>query len=257
MNAPPNGRHTSPFDSLSPLLNESALECRSRFDLPLPNGGNGADALAPPLPIGGNGADPFAPPLPNGGNGAVAFASPLPIGVNGHSSTATPPQTRTSGRDKNGRFLAGNPGGPGNPFTRRTAQLRRAFCEAVSEEEIKALALVLLHKAKEGDWAAAKLLSAYAIGKPVDVVDPDTLDVHEWQHFQQVPARADEVGRVLNSLPVEVACDLIRIFLPVTEHNIRKGMLEKMEANERKLTKKERRKAARAANPTPTNNPAD
>jgi len=55
MNASQNGRHESPFDSLFPLLNERAPDCRSRFHLPLPNGGNGADVLAPPLPNGGNG----------------------------------------------------------------------------------------------------------------------------------------------------------------------------------------------------------
>ncbi len=242
MNTPPNGLHHAAFDALFPALKENASQCPSRFAAPLANGDNGADPLAPPLANGDNGADPLAPPLANGDNGPSAILAPT--------------RKSPSGRDKNGRFLAGNIGGPGNPFTRRTAQLRRAFCEAVSEQEITALARVLFDQAKGGDVAAAKLLFAYVIGKPVDAVDPDTLDVQEWRNFQQVPAQQDEVRRVLNSLSAEVACDMIRIFLPVTEHNLRTGMLEKLEANERKLAKKERRQAARAVNPTTTNNPA-
>ena len=39
-----------------------------------------------------------------------------------------------TGRDENGRFVAGNKGGPGNPFGRYTAQLRVALLAAITEE---------------------------------------------------------------------------------------------------------------------------
>ena len=37
------------------------------------------------------------------------------------------------GRDVQGRFRPGNPGGPGNPFARKVAALRKALLDSVSE----------------------------------------------------------------------------------------------------------------------------
>jgi hypothetical protein len=64
------------------------------------------------------------------------------------------------GRDANGRFTKGNPGGPGNPFARRTAAARKAFCDAVSHEDLVEIACALKEKAKAGDVQAASLLLA-------------------------------------------------------------------------------------------------
>jgi hypothetical protein len=281
MNAPANGLHHEAFDALFPTLKENAPESRSRFAPPSPIGPNGADSsaapspigpigrypTAPPSPIGPNGADPSARPSPIGPNGspldprpspsslAPPSTPPSPVGVNGRSATDSATRKSPTGRGSNGRFTAGNHFGPGNPFARRTAQLRQAFCEAVSAEEMKALSRVLLDKAKGGDLAAAKLLLEYVVGRPAPVVDPDTLDFQEWQHFQQVPARPDAVHRVLNCLPSGLACSLIRILLPNTERQIREIWLNKIETDERKEASKLRRKARRSAKPTPTNNP--
>src|SRR5262249_30281846 len=146
-----------------------------------------------------------------------------------------------------GRFAACNPGGPGNPFARRTAQLRKALCEAVSAEEMTALGRVLLQKATEGDMAAAKLLLAYAVGRPADVVNPDTLDFQEWQHFHQVPASPGAMHRILNCLPTELACELVRILLPFTELQVKEQFIKKWEDDDRRNVRNLRRRAARAA----------
>ena len=37
------------------------------------------------------------------------------------------------GRDVHGRFTKANPGGPGNPFARKVAALRKALLDSVSE----------------------------------------------------------------------------------------------------------------------------
>ena len=63
-----------------------------------------------------------------------------------------------AGRDGQGRFLPGNTEGRGNPFARRSAALRRAFYEAVTEEDLQVIARKLATEAKAGDWAATKLL---------------------------------------------------------------------------------------------------
>src|SRR5207302_6295868 len=93
--------------------------------------------------------------------------------ANGDSS---PSADEASGRDARGRFTRGNPGGAGNPFARRVAELRRTLIARVTEEDIDAAADALIEKARQGDVAAAKLLLAYSIGQPAAPVDPDTLD---------------------------------------------------------------------------------
>jgi hypothetical protein len=82
--------------------------------------------------------DPMATPSPNGSNG--------------------------SGRDGSGRFAAGNPGGPGNPYARRVAALRSALVGAVTVDDMCELARGLLEKAKAGDMTAARLLLSYTVG---------------------------------------------------------------------------------------------
>ena len=141
--------------------------------------------------------------------------------ANGHVGAAdkndTPPSPSvngSNGRDQNGHFAKGNPGGPGNPFARRTAHLRRVLTAAVTDEDIEAIANALREKAKAGDVAAAKLLLAYSIGQPTPAVDPDTLDQQEWAIFRQVPVPPSEVERLLKDVPIDFACDLARTLMP-------------------------------------------
>jgi hypothetical protein len=127
------------------------------------------------------------------------------------AAAAAPPSTNGgNGRDGRGRFTAGNRGGPGNPFARQTAALRRAFLAVVTPEHIEAIARMLLERALGGDLAAVKLLLLYVIGRPAEAADPDTLDVQEWQLFQRMQASAEQVQGALGGLPVEVACQSVR-----------------------------------------------
>jgi hypothetical protein len=41
-----------------------------------------------------------------------------------------------NGREANGRFAAGNPGGPGNPYARKVAELRKEMVNFVSVEDL-------------------------------------------------------------------------------------------------------------------------
>src|SRR5207244_3383920 len=84
-----------------------------------------------------------------------------------------------SGRDANGRFVKGNPGGPGNPFARKVAALRKALINFVTVDDMKHVAFILKEKAMSGDLAAIKLLFQYVVGKPTETVDPDRLDIEE------------------------------------------------------------------------------
>jgi hypothetical protein len=82
-------------------------------------------------------------------------------------------------RDHRGRFLPGNPGGPGNPHVRELARLRALWREMTPDVVFESLQGALLGKALAGHFPALKLYLEYMMGKPDKGVDVDELDVHE------------------------------------------------------------------------------
>ncbi len=62
--------------------------------------------------------------------------------------------------------MAGNRGGPGNPYAGKTAALRNALVNAVTPGDMADIAEALIAKAKGGDTAASRLLFSYILGKP-------------------------------------------------------------------------------------------
>lgn len=73
-----------------------------------------------------------------------------------------------NGRTARGRFAKGNPGGPGNPHSRRVAVLREALMRSVTEEDIYVVAQALVSRAKSGDVPAVRELLDRVIGKGDD-----------------------------------------------------------------------------------------
>ena len=104
-----------------------------------------------------------------------------------------PAQTPANGHEANGQFAKGNKGGPGNPFARQVAQLRKVIINRLTEEDLLAITEALLAKAKQGNVGAAKLLLAYGIGKPASSPDPDRLDGQELEHFKEKVEAVQEV----------------------------------------------------------------
>src|SRR5262245_41657296 len=86
-------------------------------------------------------------------------------------------------RDVHVRFTKANPGGPGNPFARKVAALRKALLDSVSEQDLAEMVAVVKLRARQGDLAAVKLLWQYCVGKPESPKDPDRMDVDEWQRL--------------------------------------------------------------------------
>jgi hypothetical protein len=84
------------------------------------------------------------------------ITSPSPNGGNGGS------------RDERGRFVTGNPGGPGNPLGGAVAKLRAALVEAVTPDAMRDIARGLIARAKRGDTAAAQLLFRHILGRPLE-----------------------------------------------------------------------------------------
>jgi hypothetical protein len=133
-----------------------------------------------------------------------------------------------AGRDAHGRFTKGNPGGPGNPFARRTAAMRKALCDAVNEEDLRQIAEALKRKAKEGDVAAARLVLSYVVGRPEATVDPDTLDEEEMRQYLRQPELAARMPDVLQTIDAETCCDIVRVARPGMVEAMREQMAEAM-----------------------------
>ena len=84
------------------------------------------------------------------------------------------PTPSANGRTPRGQFAKGNPGGPGNPYARRTAALRSALLDAVTEADIRAVARALVKRAKDGEVPAVRELLDRLLGRPGDVQDSAT-----------------------------------------------------------------------------------
>src|SRR4051812_48044978 len=85
------------------------------------------------------------------------------------TATAAPetaPETAApSGREKNGRFAKGNPGGPGNPYARKVAAIRKQMLEFMTPERTVQYMAILWDFTVKGHAWAAKLLGEYTAGK--------------------------------------------------------------------------------------------
>ena len=88
-------------------------------------------------------------------------------------------------RDGSGRFLPGNPGGPGNPLARQIGRLRSALHEALTVEDMARVVRAMLKRAQAGDVAAARLCLEYAIGKPMQGSVAAALDAECAQQLSQ------------------------------------------------------------------------
>ncbi len=138
----------------------------------------------------------------------------------------TQDQAAATDRDARGRFAAGNPGGPGNPFARRVAALRSALVESVTNEDIAAITRTLIDMARDGDVPAAKLLLAYAIGKPGDTVQPDRLDLDEWQIFRDTAPMAKEMTSLSFAPSSELPRNFVRLSRPLMAANLHQEIMD-------------------------------
>jgi len=143
---------------------------------------------------------------------AARAKKPLPRLTTSKKPTAkTPPEVRSS----EGRFIAGNPGGPGNPNARHCARMLALLRTSVSDEELVAIIRALLDKAVKGDTSAAKIILSYKIGKPAPAPNSDQIDQDEWEHYQKDTINLQEMQQVLSSLPAKVGNDIARTALPI------------------------------------------
>ncbi len=162
------------------------------------------------------------------------------VGTNGHANdTAADDRKPAEGRAPDGRFTVGNAGGPGNPFARRTAMMRKAISEAVTPEEMAAVARVMLDRALAGDVAAARWLAGYNAGRHMHGADPDTLDAHELRVRREGVATVEDMKALFERMPASVMCELAA---KVAE-GVRRHMAEAFEGGVRRQTANEEKGA--------------
>jgi len=94
------------------------------------------------------------------------------------SSSRTSAATAEPNADRapRGRFSARHKGGPGNPFARQVAEIRKLLLNSVPGERLAKIVLAMVEKAEAGDVAAAKLVLQYTVGKPRGV-EPDRVEI--------------------------------------------------------------------------------
>jgi hypothetical protein len=124
-------------------------------------------------------------------------------------------QTSPKERDGNGRFAAGNRGGPGNPHARHCARMLEIFRNTVSAEAFARIVCKLIEKAEAGDTSAAKIIVTYVVGKPLPAPHPDSIDRDEWDHYQKDAMNDKEMKLVMSALPTHVGNDIARTALPI------------------------------------------
>jgi hypothetical protein len=151
-----------------------------------------------------------------------------------HDSSQTTAQSApapTPGFTPEGRFAKGNKFGKGNPFARRLGKLRSAFLDAVSDEDVAALARRLKDLAMAGDMAAATLFLSYALGKPAKVVDVDRLDLHEFALLDAAPTTARVLALLTDSTDPAVASADVHENLRTDPAQARRFVLEQVARN--------------------------
>jgi hypothetical protein len=151
----------------------------------------------------------------------------------------------SSGRQTNGQFAKGNQFGPGNPFARKCAAFRAALMEAVTEQDIKDIAVKLRDEAKSGDKAAVKLLFQYVIGKPQPAVDPDALDVQEMRGHMAGAIPPEVFEEMQRGLPLALLLKLWPFFLFAKEQKTVQGAADLADARQQRRQERAQRKAER------------
>jgi len=116
--------------------------------------------------------------------------TPLTNGENG--STPNHTEEKSPIRDNKGRFLPGNPGGPGNPQAHNIAAWRKALADSISADDIADVAMQLLDAAKAGKpWAIRELLDR-CMGKSrvqIDFMADDLRGCGDYSEHEKKEAR--------------------------------------------------------------------
>jgi hypothetical protein len=103
------------------------------------------------------------------------MSAPSTNGVNGN------------GRGPDGRFAAGNNGGPGNPLASRVQAYRRAILQSVKPADVKRIVKKMVAQALAGDGAAQRELLDRLVGRPAATELLERVEALEKQFERKQP----------------------------------------------------------------------
>jgi hypothetical protein len=144
--------------------------------------------------------------------------APSTNGTNGKAK----PEPSKEGRDNHGRFAPGNAGGPGNPYARQVAELKKAFMELGTREEVLAIGKKMIALAKDGNVQAAKFCYSYWLGKPTTNVQPDQIDLDEVKRLQETVGFMQAAPPVQQTPEPWLPLEMMRIVRDVTTRRLAK-----------------------------------
>jgi hypothetical protein len=184
------------------------------------------------------------------------FLTSFLLGVSSCLAKRLPPPSpstaseKAKGRENNGRFATGNTGGPGNPFARQVAALRKALINTVTEKDIADIIRRLIASAVSGDVAAARLVLSYAIGKPTPAHNPDQMNISELQQAQAEGAMFTEMMKFSKTPELEMPLLGMRLSRWATAENYSNIMRQGLRAMDERDKQREQQqaKAARSTN---------
>ena len=86
------------------------------------------------------------------------------------TQTDGPSTSESNGRDDQGRFLPGKPGGPGNPHAAAVGACRSVMAASMTADDLQEVFGTLVREAKAGEpWAVKELLNR-CLGRPTQAV---------------------------------------------------------------------------------------
>ena len=101
------------------------------------------------------------------------------------------------GRDSQGRFAHGNPGGPGNPYAQKVQNLRRMLLDTVTEEDLKDVVCKLVAMAKDGSLRAVKELFDRLFGRARESIEVFVPAPEEPETYDPGMLTADELETLI------------------------------------------------------------
>ncbi len=166
----------------------------------------------------------------------------------------TKSDTPANGRNHQGHFPQGNPGGRGNPYARQVANLRKKVLQVIDEDKMEEIILELFELAKKGNLQAIKVLLQYTLGKPAEAQNPDLVDAEEWDQMKAASEKVFQADRVVGTPELETFLRMARVTRPGIGQEMSKRFVGKLQQDleaeqaEKKKGKKGKKKAPVAAN---------
>ena len=105
----------------------------------------------------------------------------------------------TNGRDSSGKFVPGNPGGPGRPPRATEESYLATMRETISQQDWKEICKRALKDAKAGDHKARQWIADFLIGRTIPLSAEQTDPTGEKPYQPEVEQFKQHLGLVIRA----------------------------------------------------------